>query len=294
MRRKYYKKSQAVIDAIYNVLDTVDGAVSTRQIYYQLISIGVISPTAAGYNKAQRLILRMRKLGDIPPEKICDRTRSKHQAPSWNGLVDIMETVQEQYRRDYWSEQDTAIYIAVEKRALEGIFQQVCDEYGVGLFPLGGYASYSLHYDWAMEILKLNRWGKDVKIYYFGDFDPSGMNIDENVVCQTLEHGAQFTFERVGILPEDIEKFNLMTLPVKRSDTRAKAFIDKYGTECVELDALQPNELKRRIRLVIEQNIDPDKWDRVRAIEREERISLDKFVEHIRGNGGIAVDTTLQ
>jgi len=280
-RKRFYRKSQVVIDAIKKNLDSIDGAVSTRQMYYLLISIGVIPPTNSGYNKVQRLLVELRREGIIESDRICDRTRNKHKRPSWNGLTDILEQCKVQYRRDYWSEQDIATFIAVEKQALEGVFSEVCDEYGVALFVLRGYPSYSLLYDWSQEIIELNGEGKEVKIYYFGDFDATGVHIDESVAGQILDFGAKFSFERIGVLPEDIEKFNLMTLPVKHSDTRAKAFIEKYGHKCVELDALPPNELKRRIREVIGKNIDVEKWERMYEIEAQEQKTLGDFIENL-------------
>jgi len=279
VERGYYKKSLPIIAAIKNVLDSVDGAISTRQMYYQLLSVGVIQPTSSGYHKVQRLLVQLRRDGIVNPNRICDRTRNKHQRPSWNGLHDILDTCKIQYRRDYWSDQDVALFISVEKQALEGIFAEVCDDYGVGLFVLRGYPSYTLLYDWAGEIIELSGMGKKVKIYYFGDFDATGVHIDESVTSQLFEFRAKFTFERVGILPGDIEKFNLMTLPVKRSDTRAKRFIGKYGTKCVELDALPPNELKQRIQKVIIKNIDLQRWERIEEIEKQEQITLENFID---------------
>ena len=282
MKRKlFYKTSQIIIDAIEKVLDSIDGSVSTRQMYYQLISIGVIPPNDSGYNKIQRLLVEMRRSGVISSNRICDRTRSKHQRSSWGGLNDILLSAKISYRRDYWGDQDTAVFIAVEKQALEGVFSEVCDDYGVGLFVLRGYPSYSLLYDWAEEIKELNQDGKDVMIYYFGDFDASGVHIDESVAGQILEFGAEFTFERVGVLPEDIKNFNLMTLPVKRTDSRAKLFIAKYGGQCVELDALPPNELKRRIRGVIQDNINVKRWERIGQIEKEEKITLNSLINSV-------------
>ena len=266
----FYKKSQVIIEGVKEVLSEIEGAVSTRQMYYQLLSRGIIENSERGYNKVQRLLVNLRREGIVSNERICDRTRNKHQRASWNGLADILEQCKIQYRRDYWSDQNIATYISVEKQALEGVFSEVCDEYGVSLFVLRGYPSYSLLYDWSQEIIELNNEGKEVKIYYFGDFDATGVQIDESVASNLLEFGAKFSFERVGILPSDIKKFDLMTLPVKRSDTRAKKFIEKYGHECVELDALPPNELKKRIRESIEANIEIDKWNRMSEIEAEE------------------------
>jgi hypothetical protein len=322
-RTRYYDKTQKLIEQILVILETTPGAISTRQAYYALVSVGAIPATASGYDRIQRLLVQLRRSGAIHPERICDRTRSKIVRSSWSGLDSLLESAQIQYRRDYWADQPTAVMVAVEKAALEGFFTEVCDDFGVPLYVSRGYPSYSFLYDWAEEIKLLRDEGKRVKVYFFGDFDPSGIDIYENVAGQIFEfispelsrevrmilsdackqivrdvgddteeeveisfaemmsYKTGIVFKRLGLLPEDLDTFKLYTLPVKRSDSRSKKFIEKHGTKAAELDALPPVELQRRIREAIESNIDTERWQRVEKVEQQERLSLERFIEGI-------------
>jgi hypothetical protein len=129
---------------------------------------------------------------------------------------------------------------------------------------------------------------KPKTIFYLGDHDPSGRCIEEEAAQRVQKHidnlwiDSQREFatavphhiflkvERLAIHPEDITDFNLPPLRVKPTDTRASAFLAEYNNECVELDALPPTELRRRIREAVESNLDMDKWNRAVEVERVE------------------------
>jgi hypothetical protein len=181
--------------------------------------------------------------------------------------------------------------IACEKAALEGIFSQVVDKYGASLWTLRGFNSESFEYEWAEEIRELNDAGKKVVIYYFGDFDPSGLSIEATSKRKLEAWGAKFTWVRAGLLLEDFDRFNLIRIPVKRStpekkgDSRAEPFLSKFGDQAAELDALKPAELERRIRESIENHIDRDRWTRMVGVEKAEKESLNVVVR----NWGVAV-----
>jgi hypothetical protein len=281
-------KSLPLVDAIMSVLDEVDGKISTRQMYYQLALRGIVKPKQVGYDQVQRLLVRLRWKGFIPPSRICDRTRRKHQRSSWDGLADILKNTEEQYRRDYWADQPEVVYIGLEKQALEGVVADVCDKYGVGLFVCRGYPSYSLLYDWAEEIRFWNHQGKEVNIFYLGDFDPTGVDIDRAIEEALRKFGAKdFFFERIGIFGEDIDRYNLLPLPIKK-EARAQKFMEQHGTRAAELDALPPRELRRRIEDAITSCIDQDRWERMEAIEAQEQITLRKFVSTLEVADGPA------
>jgi hypothetical protein len=55
------------------------------------------------------------------------------------------------------------------------------------------------------------------------------------------------------------------------TDSRAKAYIEKYGTESWELDALPPKELNRLVEQAIARNVDKGLMDAVLARENAER-----------------------
>ncbi len=265
---------------VLDVLATFDGSMSTRQVYYQCVSRGAVPNNVASYDRVQRLIVTMRREGLIPYDRIVDRTRAKHQRPGWEGTQSILESCAIQYRRNRWTDQDVVVMVACEKQALEGIFAEAVDEYGASLWVLRGFMSLSFAFDWAEEIKHQLNEGKHVEIVYFGDHDPSGLAIEAKAKEQLEELGAVFGWSRGGLLWEDFTPFNLVNIPVKPSDTRARAYMKLFGNRAAELDALPPDELRRRIRHEIERYIDVDSWERLETIENAERESIDLVVKN--------------
>jgi len=66
-------------------------------------------------------------------------------------------------------------------------------------------------------------------IYYFGDWDKHGVNISNDIERKLNGFGANVSFERVTVLPWQIEDWQLPTRPTK----------DVGWGDCVEVDASQ-------------------------------------------------------
>lgn len=77
--------------------------------------------------------------------------------------------------------------------------------------------------------------------------------------------------ERLAAKPEQIEEYGLITQPVTRTDTRARKFIERFGNETVELDAIPASEVRRLVRGAIERHMDPRRLELLRMVEQEER-----------------------
>jgi len=77
--------------------------------------------------------------------------------------------------------------------------------------------------------------------------------------------------ERIAATPSQIEEYGLITQPVTRSDTCARTFIQRFGTETVELDAIPASEVRRLLREAIERHMDPRRLAFLRMVEKEER-----------------------
>lgn len=280
-RRRGCSKTTIALNAVVlQILKDFDISMSTRQMYYQLVSRGAVENSQRAYGRVARLLVSMRRNGEIDYDRIVDRTRSKHQRASWDGAIAILGACATQYRRNLWADQKTVVQIACEKQALEGIFADVVDDYGVSLWVVRGFSSESFVYEWATEIKRLTDTGKEVLVYYFGDFDPSGLAIEENTRDRLIEFGAEFHWRRAGLLRSDFENFNLVNVPIKATDTRSPGYFDLYGNRAAELDALPPNELTARIKSLIRRNIESDAWDRLRKREEVERESISTVVKH--------------
>ena len=121
--------------------------------------------------------------------------------------------------------------------------------------------------------------GKAVIVYHCADYDPSG-HAAADAIERTFEEDFEVAvnFERIAILPEHIEEFNLPTRPTKESDSRARNW---RGQECVELDAMPPAELRRIVEEAITSHIDTHAWEQLKKIEREELRTFDRTLKKL-------------
>ena len=132
-----------------------------------------------------------------------------------------------------------------------------------------GYPSISFLSGAAEEIAGKN---KPAFLYYFGDYDPSGMDIPRFVEAEIkkLAPHEPVYFQRVAVNPDQIQELQLPTRPTKQSDSRAKNFIG--GS--VEVDAIPPRRLREIAEACITQHIDKESLDRTLTIERLEKVTL--------------------
>jgi hypothetical protein len=208
------KKTLALRDATLTVFASFDGSMSTRQVFYQLVSRGAVVNTPAAYGTVQRLLVDMRRDGSVDYSRVVDRTRRKHHLPGWDGVEALMAGASAAYRRNLWSSQPTHVHVCCEKQALEGVFSEIVDEYGAPLWTLRGFVSEAYVWEWSEEIKALTENGIDVVVAYFGDHDPSGLCLEEDCRARLRDQGAEFTWKREGLLQRDFDRFFLFNVDV--------------------------------------------------------------------------------
>ena len=65
----------------------------------------------------------------------------------------------------------------------------------------------------------------------------------------------------------------------KRGDPRYPWFKQNHGSRCWELDAMNPNDLRDRLREEILSRIDQDAWEHCKIVETAERESLNSYIK---------------
>ncbi len=252
---------------------------TVRQVFYQLVTRGIIAKTEAEYkNTVCRLLADLRRDGRIPYRWIADNTRWQRKPDTYSGLPQMLSEAQRFYRHAIWDDQEVYVEIWLEKESLAGVLVDVTSEWDVALMVTRGYPSLSYVHSAAMEIESQR---KPAYLYYFGDHDPSGVDIDRWVEheIRKLAPSADLTFERVAILPDQIDEYSLPTRPTKKSDSRSKGF----EGESVEVDAIHPDTLRQLCRDSITQHIDPWALERTQAVEAAERETLAAMIENMGG-----------
>ena len=248
--------------------------VTVRQAYYQLVSRGEIDKTEAAYKTVVRLLGIMRRERAIPFRWLADNTRWMHKPDTYSSLGAMLEYTQSTYRRAIWDEQDAYVEVWLEKDALAGVLYPITSEFDVPLMVTRGYPSITFLHSAAETIAAI---GKSTFVYYFGDFDPSGLNIAVKVEEGLREFApeADIHFDRVAVTAPQIESLNLPTRPTKTTDSRSKGFVG--GS--VEVDAIPPAHLKRLVRACIEQHVDERRLEQLRRVEEQERATLERMAE---------------
>jgi hypothetical protein len=254
-----------------------------RGLFYRVVSAGVLPNTdAAHYQRLGRIMRTLRLAGVVPFQWIVDSSRATTKPSSWSGLGDFADTVRDCYRRDFWASLPEYAHVIVEKDALAGTIEPVCEGYDVALSPIRGYASISFAYELASSWLAIE---KPIFVYYLGDFDPSGFDLERSLREQLEDFGAVVNWERLAVLPNDFDAFDLRPLAVKQTDRRWRSFVEQHGQHCVEVDALPPTELRTRVTQAIERHIPADEWARLQVVEEAERAQWRNMCSRMKGVG---------
>ncbi len=264
---------ERIRQAIYEVVEQ-DKPMTVRQVFYRLVSAGVIAKTEPEYKRTVvRLLTDMRRKRELPFNWIADNTRWMRKPVTYSSAEQALRQTAEFYRRSLWDSQDAYVEIWCEKDALAGVIFDVTSVWDVPLMVTRGYPSLTFLYGAAETIAA--QW-KPAYIYYLGDYDPSGLDI-----ARTVERGlrefapdADIHFDRVAVTPEQIEALHLPTRPTKKTDSRSRNF---YG-ESVELDAISPAQLRTMVNDYIARHINAVTLNVVEIAEASEREVLMQMV----------------
>ena len=250
--RRSREEIRRIKKAIYETLQRRNPQ-TVRQLFYQLVSNGVVPKTEAAY---QRIVCRlcgdMREHGELPWDWLTDSTRWMRKPDSYSSLAEAVALTARTYRRALWNDQNAYVEIWCEKEALAGVLYEITSEYDVPLMVVKGFPSKDFVHGAAEAI---ERREAPAFLYYCGDWDPSGLKIWDGIKASITRYApdADVTFERIAVTPEQISTFNLLTRPTKREgNTHAKDF---HG-ESVEVDALPVDVLQNLVRNAIDQHID--------------------------------------
>jgi hypothetical protein len=258
---------------------------TVRQVYYRAVVKGYVEKTGQGYGYVQRDLVYMRKNNMMPYEWIDDRTRSMR---GWQGLnqsVDefmdgVMEDIPYRYFQNLLADHEFSIQVWLEKEALVGIVEPMTRKWNVPLIPARGYASITLLHDAAKD---LERKDRPAKIFQFGDYDPSGQDALRAVqddlpllAPKTAKKGIEFHI--VAVTPEQIEEMNLPTRPKKITDPRSKSF---ESDENVELDAIEPDVLRRMVDEVLQAQFPPDAQKENERLQEEGREEIRRRLQEL-------------
>ncbi len=264
-----HKRTEMILENAISVLADCH-PMTVRQVYYRLVSRQIIDNNRSQYQAVSNILVEARKSGAIPWGWIEDRLRKPRHISMWDDLADFAHTAVHSYRLNTWATQAGYVECWLEKDALSGVFEQVLADYGITLNVGRGYDGWDSIHAAAMRFGT----GKGITVLYYGDFDPSGEDMVRSLQERLAFFGCVPEIVKCALTLDDVQRYNLPPDFAKKTDTRAAAFIEKWGDMAVELDALPPDVLQTSLKNEVEKRMDMDALASVKLQERRDKAEL--------------------
>ncbi len=257
---------------------------SIRHCFYRMTNPRLPEPVEKsdrGYRHVQDRMKKLRRRGAIPYGWVTDSTRRGFFVDTFHGAGDFLARVAGLYRADLWRYAESYCEIWTESRSIAGVIEDDCRELAVSLYPAGGFSSITLAFQAAENINAMHD-GREVVVFYIGDYDPAGVLIDVSLERELREHldeVVDLRFVRLGITAEQIEQYDLPRNYRKVTDRRSL-----HIERTVEAEAMPAQILRKIVRDEIEALLPADALKVARVAEKSEREILKAFAAQIGGD----------
>lgn len=285
IERRFHGSVREMIDAANTIIGEYQAAgydLTLRQLYYQFVSRALIANSLKEYKRLGETISNGRLAGLIDWDAVVDRTRALHRLSTWSTPADILEACVSSYRIDAWRDQPNYVEVWVEKEALAGVFERVCDELRVPVFCCRGYTSQSEMWAAAQRLRHRVTAKKVVTILHFGDHDPSGLDMTRDIEERLSTFNADVCIRRVALNRDQVDQYNPPPNPAKQTDARFAAYERDHGDESWELDALDPTVLAQLVRDQVEPLLSRRIWNQTMRREEADRDRLRNAAHELR------------
>lgn len=253
-----------------------------RQLYYQFVARAIIENTMQSYKRLGSVINDARLAGRLDWDAIEDRTRNLETLGHWESPKQILEATAAQFRFDRWENQDTRVEVWIEKEALVGIIEPICNKLRVPYFACRGYTSQSEAWAAGQRFAEYNDRGQSVVVLHLGDHDPSGIDMtrDNGERLNLFSNDGDVRIMRLALNFDQIQRYKPPPNPAKITDSRAVGYIKKHGRSSWELDALEPSVISEMIEDHVWNHVDTDRWETAVAREKEARARILKMAKN--------------
>jgi hypothetical protein len=250
IRDQYRVKGVGNVLLVWRILQTVRGysLLTVRQLFYIEVSRFPkdYPATRAFYKRMNRYLSKVRRVNPEVHKKFIDPTRQFTIPPLSYPRIEVF----------------------VEKDSIRNFIGKLVAKYRLGIQVLRGFASLSMY----RKALERARKRGVITVLYCGDWDPSGLLIEE-VAQEEMDHKTGIRFFRLAITLEQIKRFRPPSRPVNMKDSRAKEYVEKYGDRCWDVEAIRPRILHRLIETGLKEAVPPEYLAEAESRERAHRIA---------------------
>lgn len=274
-----------ILEKAIPIIESYDDITLTlRSLHYRLVAEGMTNDINH-YKKVVAVMTQARWDGSVEFNAFQDHERETLGATEFDetNVEEKVEIAKRQikawatsYRKNRWENQPIYPEVFIEKKALQGVFEGVCNEMDIALSPCKGYPSLTFLND-AKDRFKRAQWeGKELVILYFGDYDCSGEDIPRSIHENLMRMGIEVDIRRIALMKDQVIKWNLPPAPTKITDTRGNNW-DGLGQ--VELDAVEPKKIVKLLQDAINSVFDADLYAELMEQEKVENTEFKRILK---------------
>lgn len=283
--RNFSRASLELIEQANLIIEEYEAqgfVLTLRQLYYQFVSRAIIPNKQAEYKRLGTVINDARLAGLISWDSITDRTRNLIAPSAWTSPASIIRSAARSYAIDKWAGQEYRVEVWVEKEALAGVIEPVCEELSVPWFACRGYVSQSEMHSAALRLEEYFNGGQQPVIVHLGDHDPSGIDMSRDIESRAdlFTSEGLIIVQRIALNMDQVEQYAPPPNPAKFTDSRAAGYVSRFGHSSWELDALNPTTIARLIRAAVLSYRDEGLWAQKAEREATERRLLTKAADY--------------
>ena len=234
------------------------------------------------YKTLTHLLIRARLSGEISMSAIEDSTRPIQLAGGFESLEQFVGQEVTNFLNGYSREltigQPDHIEIMLEKNALRSVVESVAQEYCIPVTTGRGFSSLSPRYELQQRFLRSGK--SRLVLLMLTDFDPDGEVIASSFARSLRDDLGLINIEavKVALNADDVAKYNLPSdMDAKPSSPNYQAFVERFGTKAVELDAIPVKLLQQKLRGAIEQYLDMDELNSQVRLESEDATEIEAY-----------------
>lgn len=252
-----------------------------RQLYYQCVARDRIKNDQKEYKRLGQVLSNARLAGLVDWEALEDRTRNLRPPASWESPESLIAACAKQFQLDPWDRQEHRPEVWIEKDALVGVIEPICQKLRVPYFSCRGYTSQSELYAAGKRAAEHINHGQTPVIFHLGDHDPSGIDMTRDI-SERMEMfaGEPVEIVRLALNRPQIRKYKPPPNPAKDTDARFESYRLLHGNSSWELDALDPTVIADLIEEAVNPLIERGAWSEFEAEEREARDNLRKISDN--------------
>lgn len=291
-RPKISEEKKEMVESVLKVIHEQKNfwPLSLRRVHYALLNNPPRKNTRISnsryknddnsYDNLSKLVVRLRLFGQLSWSAIADETRpdmkfSGYANPS-DFYTESFDRFLNGYRRDLLQSQPNYIQVVGEKNTIKSTIEPICAKYHIPYMIGRGFSCLDIRYKLYRRFIQSQK--VQLVLLILSDLDPDGVEIfnsfprsmrDDFGIDECFIHTV-----RVAMRPDQVQKYNLPTSVEANPDSsNYEKFVDKYGTQAYELEAMPPEMLQDELDLEIRKVID---WQ---AFNAEQQLEDDEIYE---------------